>query len=76
MIAVNVHAAKTTLSRLLQRAEAGEEVIIARNGDPVVKLVPVERPARRLFGADQGAFEVPEDFDAPFPEALIAESEP
>lgn len=46
METVNVHAAKTGLSRLLKRVEAGEEVIIARNGTPVAKLTPVEKRGR------------------------------
>ena len=41
---VNIHAAKTNLSKLIQRAEAGEEIIIARNGAPAVKLTPVAKP--------------------------------
>jgi prevent-host-death family protein len=43
---VNIHAAKTNLSKLIQRAEAGEEVIVARNGKPAVRLTPVEAPAK------------------------------
>ncbi len=42
---MNIHAAKTNLSKLIQRAEAGEEVIVARNGKPAVRLTPVEQPA-------------------------------
>jgi prevent-host-death family protein len=68
---VNVHDAKTHLSRLLRRVAAGEEIVIARAGVPVARLVPVEhRPARR-FGIDRGRFEVPEDFDAPLPDAVL-----
>lgn len=54
MIRANVHEAKSQLSRLLERAEAGEEVVIARNGKPVVRLVPIRdaQPARRdILGA-------------------------
>jgi prevent-host-death family protein len=43
---VNIHAAKTNLSKLIERAEAGEEVVIARNGKPAVKLTPLEPPPR------------------------------
>lgn len=49
---VNVHAAKTNLSRLLERVEAGQEVVIARAGKPIARLIPyVEVPRRRWFGA-------------------------
>jgi prevent-host-death family protein len=75
MAEVNVHEAKTHLSRLLQRVAAGEEIIIARGGEPVARLVPFERPARRIFGMDRGRFEVPADFDAPLPEDVLADFE-
>jgi prevent-host-death family protein len=64
---VSVHEAKTHLSALLARVEGGEEIIIARGGRPVARLVPLERVTRRLFGLDAGLFEVPDDFDAPLP---------
>jgi prevent-host-death family protein len=51
---VNIHAAKTNLSKLIERAEAGEEVVIARNGKPAVKLTPVEAP-REQAGTEEGA---------------------
>ena len=62
---VNVHAAKTNLSRLLERAEAGEEIVIARAGKPVARLVPyvAERP-KRVFGRLKGQIVVHGDFDA------------
>jgi prevent-host-death family protein len=72
---VNVHQAKTQLSQLLRRVEAGEEIIISRSGTPVARLVPVDQPPRRLLGLDQGLFVVPDDFDAPLPDALLAELE-
>ncbi len=61
---VNVHAAKTNLSRLLERAEAGEEIVIGRAGKPIAKLVPyrAERP-KRVFGALRGQIRVIGDFD-------------
>lgn len=72
MITVNIHEAKTELSRLLKRVAQGEEVVIARAGKPVAKLVNVEpaRPANRL-GLDQSDWKVPEDFDDPLPEELV-----
>ena len=73
--AVNVHEAKTHLSRLLQRVAAGEEIVIARNGKPVARLVPAAPAPRRLFGTDRGLFEVPDDFDAPLPEDLLDDFE-
>lgn len=62
---VNVHAAKTNLSRLLERAEAGEEIVIGRAGKPIAKLVPFhpERP-KRVFGRLKGQIVVHGDFDA------------
>ena len=62
---VNVHAAKTQLSKLLQRAEAGEEIVIGRAGKPIAKLVPyvVERP-KRVFGRLKGQIVIHGDFDA------------
>ncbi|TDR88009.1 type II toxin-antitoxin system Phd/YefM family antitoxin [Enterovirga rhinocerotis] len=50
MRTANIHEAKTQLSRLVEAALAGEEVVIARNGVPAVKLVPVEKPAVRRRG--------------------------
>ncbi len=62
---INVHAAKTNLSRLLERAESGEEIVIARAGKPVARLVPyvAERP-KRVFGRLKGQIVVHGDFDA------------
>jgi prevent-host-death family protein len=61
---INVHAAKTNLSRLLARAEAGEEIVIGRAGKPVAKLVPyvAERP-KRVFGALRGQIRMLPGFD-------------
>jgi prevent-host-death family protein len=50
---VNIHAAKTNLSKLIERAEAGEDIVIARNGKPVVRLAPVE-PSETMPNADAG----------------------
>lgn len=71
MSEVNVHEAKTQLSKLLHRVEAGEEIIIARAGKPVAKLVPVRAQGKRLLGLDIGLFEVPGDFDEPLPEEVM-----
>ena len=50
---VNIHAAKTNLSKLIEREEAGEEVVIARNGKPAVKLTPVEAPPEHHTGVEE-----------------------
>jgi prevent-host-death family protein len=72
MIEVNVHEAKTNLSRLLQRVAAGEEVVIARAGVPVARLVPVRPPGgRRSLGEDEGRGWIADDFDAPLPADLL-----
>jgi prevent-host-death family protein len=69
---VNVHEAKTHLSRLLARVEAGEEIVIARGGRPVARLVPVaQQTAPRALGMDRGRVRIADDFDAPLPEALL-----
>ncbi len=61
---VNVHAAKTQLSRLLERAEAGEEIVIGRAGKPIAKLVPyVPARPRRVFGALRGQIVIHGDFN-------------
>ena len=65
---VNVHEAKTHLSRLLQRVEGGEEITIARAGTPVARLVPVVSSRERVQGMDQGKIWIADDFDAPDPE--------
>jgi prevent-host-death family protein len=68
---VNVHEAKTHLSKLLERVALGEEVVIAKAGKPVAKLVPLseERPRFR-FGSAKGEFEIPEDFNGPLPKEI------
>ena len=72
MTTVNIHQAKTHLSRLLAEVARGEEVIISRAGTPVARLTPytAAQPRRRL-GRDRGLFEVPDDFDAPLPDDVI-----
>ena len=76
MRAVNVHEAKTHLSRLLARVERGEEVVIARAGKPVARLVPVARArGRRVLGRDKGKVVIADDFDAPLPADVLASFE-
>jgi prevent-host-death family protein len=75
-VEVNVHEAKTHLSRLLEQAMEGEDVIIMRAGRPLVRLTPVERaPVQRRLGTAKGDFVVPDDFDAPLPEEILADFE-
>jgi prevent-host-death family protein len=68
---VNIHEAKTHLSKLLERVAIGEEVVIAKAGKPVAKLVPIpsERPHFRL-GSAKGEFTVPDDFNDPLPKEI------
>ena len=69
---VNIHEAKTHLSRLLQRVADGEEVTIARAGKPVARLVAVEPKAEvRPLGFAQGQIWIADDFDAPLPDDLL-----
>lgn len=68
---VGVHEAKTNLSKLLRRVEAGEEITIVRGGEPVAVMVPSPARKQREFGVDAGAFTVPEDFDAPLPDDVL-----
>ena len=64
MTTVNIHEAKTHLSRLIEQAARGETVIIAKAGKPLVKLVPVDAPATRSrIGFMKGEFTVPDDFN-------------
>ena len=72
MPVVNVHEAKTQLSRLLARAEAGEDVVIARHGAPVVRLVPCKPKGKRCFGAMKGKIVVDDDILEPLPEEELA----
>ncbi len=69
---VNLYQAKTMLSELVDRAAAGEEILIAKAGRPLAKLVPLgAAPRRRAPGGWEGKVRVAEDFDAPLPEAIL-----
>ena len=67
MVTVNVHEAKTHLSRLLARVEAGEEVVIARNGNPVARLVSSKKRGRPEPDVLKGRVVVPDSFFDPLP---------
>ena len=72
MRTVNIHAAKTQLSRLVDAAAAGEEIIIAKSGKPMARLGPlVEARRKRRLGVLAGKLHVPEDFDGPLPDEVI-----
>lgn len=66
MQTVNIHEAKTHLSRLLEQVAGGEEVVIAKAGKAIARLVPLEAaPKKRQLGLLKGKLKVPDDFDAP-----------
>ncbi len=74
MPTVNIHAAKTHLSRLVDDAASGQEIVIARAGKPVAKLVPLTAPpqsARRVLGIMGGQMQIGDNFDAPLPDDLL-----
>ena len=72
MRTINIHVAKTHLSRLVEDAAAGEEIIIAKAGKPVARLCPLAtRPAKRKLGGLEGKLKIPDDFDAPLPDWLL-----
>lgn len=72
---VNVHEAKTHLSKLLERVAQGEEVTIAKAGRPVARLVPLRPPDTRPLGCDAGLGYIADDFDAPLPDDIVADFE-
>ena len=68
---VNVHEAKTNFSKLLERVALGEEVVIAKAGKPVARLVPLkQRGHKRVLGTAKGDFVVPDDFNSPLPKRV------
>jgi prevent-host-death family protein len=73
MDTINVHRAKTHFSRLLDRAQEGEEFVIAKAGKPVARLGPLPRRGkRRRLGLLDGKFKIPDDFNRPLPGEVIA----
>jgi prevent-host-death family protein len=69
---VNIHEAKTHLSRLIEAVEAGEEIIIARSGTPVARLTGLEHARPRKLSALKGRIVIADDFDAQLPEDVLA----
>ena len=73
---VNIHEAKTNLSRLVDEVAGGDEIVIARAGKPVARLVPIESSKEpRLPGLLKGKIRIAEDFDAPLPEDILDDFE-
>ena len=70
---MNIYEAKTKLSQLIERAMSGEEVIIAKAGKPMVKLVRVDPPPKRKLGTAAGMIKYAEDWDAPMSDAELNE---
>jgi prevent-host-death family protein len=68
---VNIYAAKTHLSRLIDQVNAGEEVVITRHGRAVARLVPAEGKPKRKLGTLKGKIWVSDDFDAPLPDEVL-----
>ena len=77
MSVVNIHEAKTQLSQLLEQVQAGEDVVIAKSGTPIARLIPYGAPKRRVAapGGMAGEIWISDDFDAPL-DALFDDDEP
>ena len=72
MLKVNIHDAKTHLSKLAEQAGAGEEIIIAKSGRPIARLVPLAQgPAVRRKGLLKGKIKISDDFDKPLPDEVV-----
>jgi len=73
---VNINDAKARLSQLVDKAAAGEDIVVSRNGKPLVRITRLEAPKRRItFGLLEGRLMVPADFDAPLPDDVLANFE-
>jgi prevent-host-death family protein len=73
MEAVNISDAKTRLSQLVDKAAGGEDVIVSRNGKPLVRITRLEGAKRQIrFGVLKGKIRIAKDFDAPLPEDVLA----
>lgn len=70
---VNIYEAKTRLSQLVDQAAAGEDVVVSRNGKPLVRITRLATPSRRIqFGVLKGKVKIGADFDAPLPDEVVA----
>ncbi|HEY4068849.1 MAG TPA: type II toxin-antitoxin system prevent-host-death family antitoxin [Burkholderiaceae bacterium] len=73
MDTINIYEAKTRLSQLVDRAASGEDVVVSRNGKPLVRITRLESPKRRItFGVLKGKVRIAADFDAPLPDDVLA----
>ncbi len=73
METVNIYDAKTRLSQLVDKAASGEDVVVSRNGKPLVRITRLVAPKRRIkFGVLKGKIKVASDFDAPLPDEVLA----
>jgi prevent-host-death family protein len=73
MDAVNIYEAKTRLSQLVDKAASGEDVVVSRNGKPLVRITRLESPQRHIkFGVLKGKVKIAPDFDAPLPDDVLA----
>jgi len=73
METINIYDAKTRLSQLVDKAAAGEDVVVSRNGKPLVRLTRLAEPKRRItFGVLKGKVKIGADFDAPLPPEVAA----
>jgi prevent-host-death family protein len=69
---VNIHDAKTRFSKLINQALKGDEIVIARDGKPLIRLVPfTEEPQVRKGGQFKGIIQISDDFDAPLPDDIL-----
>jgi antitoxin (DNA-binding transcriptional repressor) of toxin-antitoxin stability system len=76
MTTINIYQAKTQLSKLVEQAASGTDVIIARGGKPVARLTRLQAPQRKIrFGLLKGKVKVAKDFDAPLPHDVLAQFE-
>ncbi len=72
MRSINMHEAKTNLSRIAEEVAAGEEIIIAKAGKPKIKLSPISKHKKKItFGVLKGKIEISDDFDSPLPKELL-----
>lgn len=72
MATINIHDAKTNLSRIIEQVAAGAEIVIAKAGKPMARLSPLGATAPVRFGVLKGKVSIADDFDAPLPDAVLA----
>lgn len=71
---INIHEAKTQMSKLVERAQGGEEFVIAKAGKPVARIMPLEKVKRKL-GLLDGKIKIPDDFNDALPDEVLAQFE-